>query len=268
MNSFHIDALMQRFPQSRCTSDSPLHVFEVVETTTVQDGVSRAVPPMVLYVTLDQSFPVSPPVAKTQTDLIITAARWESTTLLSEAVETMFLRLRELWGRSNPPSLADLPQLGNISDEVLNDLLANMFCFESFVFQLPYCRALRDAIASSVEHVEKAANSNLDIRGPISQLSDDVKSLQTSAREQADELLQAKKEATELLPFVTPMGVLKAFAPELQECEIAAGALADQYAQQEASSSTLLEEYLELRVKYHSRDLKRRAYASSCGIEI
>lgn len=296
-DAFHLDALRQRFPATRLVAGGAPgdastsaatageRTFEVVQTDADAAapagpaGSAAAVPPpgagppLTLYVTLDAAFPQSAPRCRTAMGVAVaSAAPWDGgRSLLSEAVDGAFATLRALWGGLRPPSAADLPSLRGLPDDVLDDLVSNPLCLAAYAFQLPYCRALRDAGAATIDAVAAQAAENLALQPAVEALEAEVRALQATVRERAAELALARAAAADVAPLLTVSGLLRAAAAELAECDALAAPAAERIAALPAGTalpSGALEEYVELRAKFHARELKRRAFAAANGVAL
>ncbi|RNF26863.1 uncharacterized protein Tco025E_00945 [Trypanosoma conorhini] len=269
----HIDELRRRFSSVKVLHQTASEMFLRVEHALPELGCTA-----VLCVALDSAFPRKPPIVTyfdgrtlpiSPTDGSTEDAWDPASSRLADAVANAFANLALLWGSVVPPSPESLAaQLSSLSDSMLLDIVSNPNCLESYAYQLPFFKAIRDASGQTLDEIERVANENLKLQPVLDQLRAEVEGLQLSL----EQSVQSVQKVPQLVPLLNSISsqenLAKALATDVkaldaQREEIARRLLQVDYATDRRRFDALLEEYRGKAKERHVMDLKRRAYCAS-----
>ncbi|ESL11971.1 hypothetical protein TRSC58_00270 [Trypanosoma rangeli SC58] len=269
----YIDELRRRFGNVTVLHQTASETFLQVEHVVPERGYTE-----VLCVALGAKFPRAPPIVTYFDGRAISIASsdsstdggWDSSTSkLADAVGNAFANLADLWGSVAPPSMESLlAQLGLLSDSMLQDIVSNPNCLESYAYQLPFFKAIRDAGGQTIDEIERVANENLKLQPVLDQLRDEVEELQRSLEQNAQSVQKVLQSTPLLNSISSPENLAKTLAADVKALdaqgeEIARRLLQVDYATDRRRFDELLEEYRQKAKERHVMDLKRRAYCAS-----
>ncbi|ORC89752.1 uncharacterized protein TM35_000112860 [Trypanosoma theileri] len=271
----HIEELKRHFENVRVVRQTSSETLLQVEHMNPDRGYT-----LVLYVALDSKFPRTPPTVayfggrKVPITAVgadnSTSGEWNPTTSrLVDAVAVAFSNLANLWGSAAPPSMEQIAnQLEALSDSMLEDIISNPNCLESYAYQLPFLKSIRDASGQTIDDIERVAKENLTLEPEVEGLRKEVDDLQQRLDAQLS-VLKKLQASTPLLDAVSsPEALAKTFAADVltldKQCEdIAKKLLAVDCNADRRRFDDLLEEYRKKAKERHIMDLKRRAYHAS-----
>ncbi|KEG06530.1 hypothetical protein DQ04_13471010 [Trypanosoma grayi] len=268
----HIDELRRRFENVRVVRQIPSETLLQVDQTSTNCGYL-----LVLYVALDANFPRSPPtVAYFNGRRISIAAEtgtadvWDpAKSRLADAVSNAFANLANMWGSVGPPSMNQISsQLSLLSDSMLQDIISYPSCLESYAYQLPFTKGIRDASGQTIDEIERVAKENLTLQPEVAQLQKEVEELQQRLSDQIGKLQEMQGSLALLNSIKSPEVLAKTFAADVKtldtQCDdIAKDLLAVNYSTDKRRFDELLEQYRLRAKERHIMDLKRRAYYAS-----
>ncbi|EKG06366.1 hypothetical protein TCSYLVIO_002536 [Trypanosoma cruzi] len=269
----YVDELKSRFGNVTVIHNSSAETLLQVEHVIPDRGYAA-----VLCVTLGVHFPRTPPIVTYFDGRKISLASpdgsapdaWDpSKSKLVDAVGNAFANLANLWGSVVPPSMELLTsQLSSLSDSMLQDIVSNPNCLESYAYQLPFFKAIRDASCQTIDDIERVANENLKLQPVVENLRAELEGLQRSL-EQNVQSMQKMLRATPLLNSIgTPESLAKTLATDVRTLDAQCEEIAKKILQLDCATDklrfdNLLEEYREKAKERHFIDLKRRAYCAS-----
>lgn len=263
----HIDGLRQAF---KITVHPENHHGDIV--VDVEQNISGDV--MNVYATLGRDFPLQPPRITATTGQLLRCAPaggvWNpDMTVLAEAVTEALTHLRELWGRIKPPSLMTLTKdLQTHSDDLLSDIIENPTCLETFAYQLPVCKAMRDASVEILKQLEAAAEVNrqliesvsavrAEIKVASADLEDNVKALQCQP---VPSMLEASSKERIIQQFTRASRTIQQNCDDIERQCVSLDPNAAEFRK---SVEQLREQFLAKRTQFHDHELRRRAFAAS-----
>ncbi|KAH9586114.1 Modifier of rudimentary [Trypanosoma melophagium] len=271
----HINELKRHFEGVRVVRQTPSETLLQVDHINPDRGYT-----LMLYVALDSKFPQTPPtvayfsgrkipIIAMETDNATSDGWNPETSRLVDAVAVAFSNLANLWGSAVPPSMDQITsQLESLSDSMLEDIISNPNCLESYAYQLPFLKGIRDASGQTIDDIERVAKENLTLQPEVEGLRKEVDDLQQRLDAQLS-ILKKTQASTPLLDSIgTPEALAKTFAADVRmldtQCEdIAKELLSVDCNADRRRFDGLLEEYRKKAKERHIMDLKRRAYHAS-----
>jgi hypothetical protein len=227
-----------------------------------------------VYVTLGKDFPLKAPHITTATGQVLRCSppgtAWNpQLTVLAEAVQAAFTQLGELWGRIRPPSLMSLKKdLDGLSDDLLRDIVENPTCLETFAYQLPLCKAMREESLNVLRQLETTAEGNRqlieavsaarkEVQSGASTLQDNIKALQG---QNIKALIDASSKERIIQQFTRAS---RGIQQKCDDVERQCVSLDPSAAEFRKSVEQLREQFLAQRIQFHDHELRRRAFAAS-----
>lgn len=267
IRQLHIDGLRQTCKVSVHAENSAGEVLADVEQSWGDDVLT-------VYVTLGKDFPLSAPRITTTTGQRLRCApvgsEWNpQLTVLAEAVADATTHLKELWGRLRPPSLMSLAaDLSGLSDDLLKDITENPTCLESFAYQLPICKAMRESSLAVLKQLEKHADDNQSLVEAVKVAREEAQRVKTAIDEN---LLALRGQPTKLLlEGCSKDNIVHQFTrasrdiqQKCDEIERQCVSLDPSAADFRKSVDQLRENFFEQRIQFHNHELRRRAFAAS-----
>lgn len=292
LRQLHVDGLRdayQHFNVSKGDNDA-LHVD--VHLDVPCDNAASETTTLTVYVVLDHQFPLTAPTISAATGRRLRSApigeAWQGDRhVLAEAVREAFAHLRELWGPVRPPTLRSLAaSLQSLSADTLADLVSNSQCRESFSYQLPVSKQMREEMKVLADRVERLAQSNAESSELLSHDVQTLEGAQTALGEiRAWLLLEAEKgRIADLMQYSSDDAIAKLFAKEAKQWQMESETVekqllmsggprgngedaSNQPSIDNVSSSEVMErlkeQYLKCRLQFHDVELRRRAFAAS-----
>lgn len=227
-----------------------------------------------VYVTLNKDFPIKAPLITTTTGQVLrctpAGTEWNpQLTVLAEAVNEALTHLKELWGRIRPPSMMSLKKdLDGLSDDLLLDIVENPTCLETFAYQLPLCKAMREESLAVLRQLETVAEGNRqlieavnaarrDVHSGASALQENVKVLQG---QQVKALIEASSKERIIQQFTRASRGIQQKCDDVERQCVSLDPSASEFRK---SVEQLREQYLAQRIQFHDHELRRRAFAAS-----
>lgn len=267
-----MDGLRQVYPSFavRGDADDQLHL-----DVTVGEG-DDDIGPLSVYVTLSSTFPRSPPTISTANGILLRCApigrQWNGELdVLAEAVREAVQHLQQLWGSVKPPTLKRLaPSLAQLSDDALHDIASNSQCQETFAYQLPVAKQMREELMRLADELEASASANAALAARVQSEEASVADLRRRLGETAAWLEPKRSLLQDLCMMTSDDGITRLLTKEAksshadsEEVERRIVGLDPSSAEWKRQLTDLREKYVTLRRQFHCKELTRRSFAAS-----
>nr|CCC95417.1 unnamed protein product [Trypanosoma congolense IL3000] len=268
----HIKELQRRFGDVHVIFQRPSETLLQVNHVMPTNGYK-----LTLYVALDEAFPSTAPTVAYVSSRPVSiapqdpagraAGAWvPETSQLADAVENAFNNISALWGDVAPPTIDYVRNaLQTSSDSMLDGIVSNPNCLESFAHQLSFLKKVRDARLRTSEEVRGALQRTQELQKTVSLLSSEVKEIQQRFESHVVAVQEARKRIPILDSVGTPGALAKTFAEDVKTLDMERDKIAKKLLEvdhnaDKRSFDQFLEMFKTKAKERHITDLKRHAY--------